>query len=225
MSLRPLIAGFVLAGAFASTARAQSVRHLANGIAASNGSTRMQVTALTDSIVRVRVSRSGSLPEDASWAVPFAVRRESVAVTATPDGFKTKSIALHLDPASLQLSVTDLAGKVISADQSEPFSFDGKVSRYERRCRSMGTSSVLATRPARSIGEAAPLSTGTPTRSGSRRRPIQFTNRFHSSSALTMTVRPTACSSTTAGEAVSTSVIAMQARSRSAHPTVRSIII
>ncbi len=126
MSLRPLIAGFVLAGAFASTARAQSVRHLANGIAASNGSTRMQVTALTDSIVRVRVSRSGSLPEDASWAVPFAVRRESVAVTATPDGFKTKSIALHLDPASLQLSVTDLAGKVISADQSEPFSFDGK---------------------------------------------------------------------------------------------------
>ena len=90
MSMRPMIAGFVLAGAFASTAPAQSVQHLANGIEASNGSTRMQVTALTDSIVRVRVSRSGSLPEDASWAVPCrSPSRRALPVTATPDGFKT----------------------------------------------------------------------------------------------------------------------------------------
>ena len=36
----------------------------------------MRITALTDSIVRVRIARDGKFPEDASWAVPAAVRRQ-----------------------------------------------------------------------------------------------------------------------------------------------------
>ena len=47
MNLRPLLVGFVFAAIFPGAALAQSVRHLANGIEASSGTTRMQVTART----------------------------------------------------------------------------------------------------------------------------------------------------------------------------------
>ncbi len=52
----------------------------------------IRVTALTDAILRVRW-REGRLDEDASWAVPAAVRAQHVAVRATADGFATA--ALH----------------------------------------------------------------------------------------------------------------------------------
>ena len=99
--------------------------HLPNGIESGHGATRVQVTALTNSIIRVRISREGKFGEDASWAVPASVRHESVAVSATEDGFRTKAIAVHLNPETFQLSVTDLAGRSISADGSEPVRFDG----------------------------------------------------------------------------------------------------
>jgi alpha-glucosidase len=105
--------------------RVAGMAHLANGIEATSGPVRIRVTALTDSIIRVRVAR-GALPEDASWAVPATVRRESVPVTATPDGFATKSIAVHLDPATLQLRLTDPAGRTISSDRPQPVQFDGR---------------------------------------------------------------------------------------------------
>src|SRR5438270_4248626 len=104
---------------------ASSTAHLSNGIEASNGAIRIRVTALTDSVVRVRIARSGTFGEDASWAIPAAARHRSVAVVTTPDGFRTKAIAVHLDPETLQLSVTDLSGRTISADQPAPMRFDG----------------------------------------------------------------------------------------------------
>jgi alpha-glucosidase len=124
VKLRLLLVGLV-GTAFAQAAIAQSLQHIANGIDASNGLARIEAIALTDSIVRVRIARAKTFPEDASWAVPSAVRRESVAVTPTRDGFKTKSVALHVDPATLRLSLVDLSGQVISADQPEPISIDG----------------------------------------------------------------------------------------------------
>jgi hypothetical protein len=63
MNLRALLTGLVLAATFAGTAAAQSVRHLTNGIEASNGSARPHVTALTDSILRVRVTKAESSRE------------------------------------------------------------------------------------------------------------------------------------------------------------------
>jgi alpha-glucosidase len=126
MNLRPLLVGFVFGAIFPGAALAHSMRHLANGIEASSGTMRMQVTALTDSIVRVRVAGGATLPEDASWAVPSAVRRESVAVTATDDGFKTKAVALHLDQAAMRLSLIDLSGRTILADETDPVRFDGR---------------------------------------------------------------------------------------------------
>jgi alpha-glucosidase len=126
MTLGRVLAALVVAAAIVSgPATAEPIRHLANGIEAANGSARTRVTALTDSIVRVRVARGGNFGEDASWAVPAPVRRGSVRVSATADGFRTNAITVHLDPATLQLTLTDAAGRTISADLPEPLRFDG----------------------------------------------------------------------------------------------------
>ena len=80
----------------------------------------MQITALRDDVLRVRVGPAGQLPEDASWAVLASARDASVPVTpessAATVGFKTAKlrVTLHKDP--LELTVTDLEGHVISQD-------------------------------------------------------------------------------------------------------------
>ncbi len=98
---------------------------LPNGVQAANGAMAVEVTALTDSILRVRVARGGNYPEDASWAVPAAVRAERTAVQPAADGFTTNALAVRLDPATLRLTVTDRAGKLIVADGPEPVHLDG----------------------------------------------------------------------------------------------------
>jgi alpha-glucosidase len=126
MTLRRVLAVLALGAAIISgSATAEPTHHLANGIEAAAGSVRIRVTALTPSIVRVRVAPSGKFGEDASWAVPASVRRESVSVSAIPDGFRTSAITVHLDPATLQLTLADLAGKTIITDLPEPLRFEG----------------------------------------------------------------------------------------------------
>ena len=116
---------FTGAQAQAVQTRRGGLTYLPNGIAIGRGALRLRVAALTDSIIRVRVARDGKFAEDASWAVPAAVRHERVAVSPTSDGFKTRAIAVHLNPETLQLSVTDLAGRTISADASDAIRFEG----------------------------------------------------------------------------------------------------
>src|SRR5262245_19169921 len=49
--------------------RVTASRPLANGIEIHSGAAVMQITALRDDVLRVRVGPAGQLPEDASWAV------------------------------------------------------------------------------------------------------------------------------------------------------------
>jgi alpha-glucosidase len=109
----------------APQARATALEHLQSGVEAGARAIRIRVTALTDSIVRVRIARDQKFPEDASWAVPSLVRHEKVLVSPTSDGFRTKAIAVHLDPQTLKLVVTDLAGRTIVADGADPVRFSG----------------------------------------------------------------------------------------------------
>src|SRR6202166_5414769 len=53
---------------------------LPNGIDLRDGDARMQIVALREDVVRIRVSRSNELPEDASWAVFKEARQSTVAV-------------------------------------------------------------------------------------------------------------------------------------------------
>jgi alpha-glucosidase len=110
----------------AQTAAISPLRPLPDGMEAGSGEAIIGVTALTDSIIRVRIARGGKFPENASWAVPAEVRRKSVRVRATADGFTTASIAVHLDPATRALRVTDLLGKAIVADLPDAVRFDGR---------------------------------------------------------------------------------------------------
>src|ERR1700722_11743016 len=73
--------------------RITASRALSNGIEIRSGTAIMQITALRDDLLRVRVGPAGQLPEDASWAVLPASRTASVPVNPQSDsatiGFKT----------------------------------------------------------------------------------------------------------------------------------------
>lgn len=97
-----------------------------DGLELKQGALLLRIDALTDAVIRVRIGKAGALPEDASWAVAAPIRKQRVAVTATADGFRTQRIAVHVDPATLAVRVTDLAGKTIVADAA-PVSVDGKA--------------------------------------------------------------------------------------------------
>ncbi|HEX5182220.1 MAG TPA: TIM-barrel domain-containing protein [Allosphingosinicella sp.] len=95
-----------------------------DGIEVGNGSATLRVTALTDSILRVRIARGRRFAEDASWAVPADVRARHVAVHPTSDGFSTAALIVHVAPKTLRLTVTDREGRPISSDVDEAVRFD-----------------------------------------------------------------------------------------------------
>ena len=114
----------LIIAAQASSVAAQ-VTPLPNGVQATGGGTLVRVEALTDFILRVRIARGGQWAEDASWAVPTAVRRQSVAVRPAAGGFATRALSVRIDPATLRLNVTDLEGRTIVADGPQPIRLDG----------------------------------------------------------------------------------------------------
>ncbi len=124
--------------AFVRLDRVTSSRATQNGIEVRSGSAVLQILALRDDILRVRVGASGQLPEDASWAVLPASRTATTAVTpessATAVGFKTANlhVAIHKDP--LELTVTDMQGHVIAADlPGRPVEYHGSSFRVYRK--------------------------------------------------------------------------------------------
>ena len=111
-------AGCAIAG-LAVPASAQSISPSPDGTTAKAQMGTMRVTALTNSILRVRIAAGGAPAEDASWAVAANIRHQSIPVQPTADGFRTKALAIHIDTSALALTVTDPAGHVIVADMNE----------------------------------------------------------------------------------------------------------
>ncbi len=110
----------------------------ANGIEIRSGAAVMNITALRDDVLRVRVGAAGQLPEDASWAVLPASRTSTVAVTpetsATAVGFKTAKLRVSIQKDPLQLTVTDLDGHVIAQDlPGRPVEYHGAAFRIYRK--------------------------------------------------------------------------------------------
>src|SRR5580693_8610923 len=109
---------------------AQPVRlvSLPNGIDIRASNLREQITALRDDVLRVRVVRSGELPEDASWAVLPEVRIKSTTVkpeiTAGSAGFRTSVLRVVVDRKTLRIKILDLAGNVVNED-ARPSQFEG----------------------------------------------------------------------------------------------------
>lgn len=94
----------------------------------------MQLTALSEDVLRVRIGRGNALPEDASWAVLAATRRASTQVQPEGEdghaGFSTQGFRVRVDLSSLGLTVTDHAGRVLQQDQPGwPIEFHGGTFR------------------------------------------------------------------------------------------------
>ncbi|HKO12189.1 MAG TPA: glycoside hydrolase family 31 protein [Acidobacteriaceae bacterium] len=91
--------------------------------------------ALRDDVIRVRFSRSKTLPEDASWAVLADARGSRVAVTPVESesavGFSTKALRVAVDRRTLELTVSDAAGHVIQQDAA-PIEFHGDSFRIRK---------------------------------------------------------------------------------------------
>jgi len=117
-----------------------SSRHLGNGIEIRSGTAIIQITALREDVLRVRVGRDGRLPEDASWAVLPEARSKNVSVSAEEDpdavGFHTTVLRVKVERATMRLRITDLNGTAVQEDAADrPVEFHGSAFRLYKTMR------------------------------------------------------------------------------------------
>ncbi len=105
-----------------------SIIPLPNGVAVEQDSTREEITALRDDVLRIRIGRNGTMPEDASWAVLPEPLHSHIAVTPESSeasfGFRTKSMQVQIARSDLKMTIRDLTGNVVQQD-ALPVQFDG----------------------------------------------------------------------------------------------------
>lgn len=107
---------------------------LQNGIEIRSGDAIMQITALREDVLRVRVGAEGHLSEDASWAVLPGARSASVKVSGDEDatwvGFHTAALRVRVERGSMRLRITDCEGTVVQEDAvNRPIEFHGPAFR------------------------------------------------------------------------------------------------
>jgi alpha-glucosidase len=100
---------------FAMAALSQQITPAPSGLTASADGVTLQLTALRDDILRVRMWKGDAEPEDASWAVLSQARTSRVPVTAEVRGFTTKALRVSVDD-HLLLTVADLQGNILQRD-------------------------------------------------------------------------------------------------------------
>ncbi len=109
-----------------------SVPDLSNGVETENGSLHERITALRDDVLRIRIWRGDTPPEDASWAVLPEARHASALVTREDAGgeiaFRTDRLAVAIDRQTLAITIRDLAGVILQQDE-RPVRYDGEAFR------------------------------------------------------------------------------------------------
>jgi alpha-glucosidase len=118
--------------------RVSSSRATASGLEIQSGGAIMQIIALRDDVLRIRVGPAGTLPEDASWAVLPSSRTSAIPVTpestARSVGFKTAKLHVTVEKDPLSLTVTDMAGHVIVAQRPDrPIEYHGAAFRVHMK--------------------------------------------------------------------------------------------
>lgn len=112
--------------------KAEGVTPLVNGVEVHSAGTAVQITALRDDILRVRVTPPGETPENGSWAVLSEARSHQVPVVAESNaataGFSTRTLRVRLDKATMRLQILTLDGAVVQEDvPGRPIEFHGKA--------------------------------------------------------------------------------------------------
>ena len=114
----------------------ESATPLPNGLALMVSGAAMQITALRPDVLRVRVGRNGTLPEDASWAVLPAARTSTSQVQQESNsgavGFSTTALHVTVDRRTATLRVTDLAGHLLQQDY-RPIEYHGNGFRLYKQ--------------------------------------------------------------------------------------------
>ena len=95
-----------------------------HGAEVRNAQAVLRVTAITDSIIRVRIARGGRFPEDASWAVPAEVRAKGVDVELMANGFRTNALDVRVGE-DLGVDISDRQNRFIQRDPANAVSFNG----------------------------------------------------------------------------------------------------
>jgi len=113
-----------------------SFSDLPNGIDVRDGDARMNIVALRENVLRIRVSRSAELAEDASWAA-LKESRESRTKTVPLDstesiGFKTTVLRVAVDRKTSSLTISDTAGNILQQD-ARPTEFRGHSFRVYKK--------------------------------------------------------------------------------------------
>ncbi len=126
------------AGSHTSLDRVTSARALPNGIEIHCGSAIMQVTALRKDLLRVRVGATGTLPEDASWAVLASSRTAQSPTEYKSDehsvGFSTGALVVTIERNPLLMTVKDTQGNVVTEDiPDRPIEFHGNSFRVYKQ--------------------------------------------------------------------------------------------
>jgi alpha-glucosidase len=110
-----------------------SATPLLNGMDMRDGSARLQITALRDDVLRIRISRTEKLPEDASWAVLEKARRSTVPVmpenSDSAIGFSTRDLRVSVERNTGRLTIRDSEGNILQQD-ARPIEFHGKTFRF-----------------------------------------------------------------------------------------------
>ena len=114
-----------------AAAEAAQVTRSPSGLQVRASGLVMQVTALREDVLRIRIGRDGHLPEDASWAVLPDARQATVPVEQVSEdkavGFRTGALGVRIDPKTLHLVVEDGEGRAILSDASAGgLSLDGE---------------------------------------------------------------------------------------------------
>jgi alpha-glucosidase len=128
---------FPLASAWAKSnpepaASNSTASNLHNGVEIEDGSLHEKITALRNDVLRIRVWRGDTPPEDASWAVLPDARHASVSVmsdeTAGQVGFRTGALTVAVDRQTLEITIRDLAGEILQQD-ARAIRYDGDAFR------------------------------------------------------------------------------------------------
>jgi hypothetical protein len=131
---------FLALAFFPARALPQQITSAPSGLTATAEGLTLQITALRDDILRVRIWKGDAVPEDASWAVLPQARTSSVPVTSEANGFATKSLRVSV---SDHLLLTWPTFKATSCKRTQP------------RCFGKETASLSASNAASTITSSA----------------------------------------------------------------------
>jgi alpha-glucosidase len=115
-----------------SAAPGPAMTPLSNGVIVTAAGLHEEITALRDDVLRIRVWRGETPPEDASWAVLPEARQSSVPVTSEDAGenfrFRTHALTVEVNRQSLEVIIRDPTGTILQQD-ARPIRFDGDAFR------------------------------------------------------------------------------------------------